>query len=95
MNDSAFEWDEAKAAANLSKHKVSFEQARQAFDDAFAVGWDDDRHRYDENRYCLLGMVDGKVLFVGYTLRDGRTRIITAREAQPNERRKYHEENVD
>jgi uncharacterized DUF497 family protein len=49
MDDNEFEWDEAKAAANLSKHKVTFEQARRAFDDAFALGWDDDRHRDDED----------------------------------------------
>jgi len=95
MNDDEFEWDDAKAAANLAKHKVSFELAREAFNDAFGIGWEDDRESYDEDRQCLLGMVGAKLLFVAFTLREGRTRIISAREAQPNERRRYHEENAE
>jgi hypothetical protein len=43
MPDGEFEWDDAKAAANLAKHGVSFEQARAAFGDAFAIDFVDDR----------------------------------------------------
>lgn len=93
MEDEDFEWDDTKAAANVAKHGVTFEMARDAFDDPFAVGWSDEGHDYGEARYCLLGMVEGRVLFVAYTLRDDRTRIISARGARPNERRRYHEEN--
>lgn len=95
MQDDEFEWNDAKAATNLAKHKVSFELAREAFHDAFGIGWEDHRERYDEDRYCLLGMVGTKLLFVAFALREGRTRIISAREAQPNERRRYHQENAD
>jgi len=46
MNADDFEWDDAKAAANLAKHGVTFEQARDAFNDPFAVDFVDDRADY-------------------------------------------------
>lgn len=59
-----FEWDDAKAAANLAKHGVSFEQAREAFDDPFAIDFVDDREDYGEPRLILLGMVESRLLVV-------------------------------
>jgi hypothetical protein len=88
-----FEWDKAKAAANLVKHGVSFEQARQAFDDPFAINFADDREDYGEDRLILFGMVQNRLLVVAHALRGDKVRIISAREAEPHERRKYHEEN--
>ena len=93
MNDDEFEWDDAKAAANLVKHKVSFEQGRAAFGDIFAVDYEDDRANYDEYRIILLGMVGDRLLSVAHTLRGDMVRIISVREAEPHERRRYHEEN--
>jgi uncharacterized DUF497 family protein len=93
MRDGEFEWDDGKAAANLAKHKVSFSVAMRAFDDAFAVEREDETEDYGEPRFNLLGMVDGRVLFVAYTIRDDIIRFISAREAEPYERRLYHEEN--
>jgi uncharacterized DUF497 family protein len=93
MRDDEFEWDDDKAAANLAKHKVSFSAARQAFDDVFAVEREDDTEDYDEPRFNLLGMVDGRVVVVAYTMKGDIIRIISAREAEPYERRLYHEEN--
>ena len=95
MNDEDFEWDDAKAAANLAKHKISFETARRAFSDIFAVEREDDTEDYVEPRFSLLGMVDGKMIFVAFTMRRGVYRIISARGAEPHERRLYHEENSD
>jgi uncharacterized protein len=95
MKDDEFEWDDAKAAANLAKHKVSFETARRAFEDPFAVERDDNREHYDEPRFAILGMVDGRLLFVAYTLRDDIIRVISARGAEPYEQRIYHEENAE
>jgi uncharacterized protein len=92
MNDD-FEWDQAKASANLAKHGVSFEQARQAFNDPFAIDFIDDREDYGEDRLILFGMVENRLLVVAHTLRGDKVRIISAREAEPSERRKYHEEN--
>jgi uncharacterized DUF497 family protein len=87
------EWDEAKAAENYAKHGVSFEQARGAFDDPFAIDFVDDREDYGEPRLILPGMVESRLLVIVHTLRGDKVRIISAREAQPYERRQYHEEN--
>jgi uncharacterized DUF497 family protein len=93
MNAAEFEWDDAKAAANLAKHGVSFEQARDAFDDPFAIDFVDDREDYSELRLILVGMVENRLLVVAHTMRNDKVRIISAREAEPHERRRYHEEN--
>ena len=93
MNADDFEWDDEKAAANLAKHGVNFEQARDAFDDPFAIDFVDDREDYGEHRLILVGVVESHLLVVAHTLRGDKVRIISAREAQPHERRLYHEEN--
>jgi uncharacterized protein len=93
MQDDDFEWDDAKASENLARHGVSFGAASLAFDDAFAVVRGDRRQDYDEERFILLGMVQARLLAVSYTLRGERVRIISARFAEPQERRRYHEEN--
>jgi uncharacterized DUF497 family protein len=93
VQDEDFEWDDAKAAQNLVPHGVSFEAARLAFDDAFGVVREDRRQSYGEDRFMLLGMVEERILAVVYTTRGERTRIISARIAEPQERRRYHEEN--
>jgi uncharacterized protein len=58
--DDDFEWDEAKAADNFAKHGVSFEQAREAFDDAFAIDLMDDREHPGEDRVVLFGIVENR-----------------------------------
>jgi uncharacterized protein len=93
MKDDDFEWDDAKAAHNLAGHGVSFEAARLAFDDAFAVVREDRRQDYGEERFVLLGAVQERLLTVAFTIRGERVRIISARLAEPQERRRYHEEN--
>jgi uncharacterized DUF497 family protein len=94
MKDDEFEWDDAKAAANAQKHGVTFEEARGVFRDPFAIELLDDREAYDEDRFILIGMTAARVLVVVYTTRDDRNRIISARKAEPNERRFYHEQNA-
>jgi uncharacterized DUF497 family protein len=87
-----FVWDPRKAEANRAKHIVDFADARRVFDDPYAFDWVDSREDYGEVRYCALGMVEGHVLFVAFTMPDDDTvRIITARRAMPNEKRRYHE----
>jgi len=90
MAEDEFEWDEQKAEANLAKHAISFQIAKQAFDDPAAL----DRfegHNNGEERFNVLGMVHGRLLFVVYTIRNGRKRIISARLAVRYEKRLYHE----
>lgn len=93
MIEDGFEWDEVKAASNAEKHGVTFAQAKRVFDDPFALEWVDDHIEHGEIRYRLLGMSENRVLFVAYTMREERIRIISARGALPNERRRYFEAN--
>ena len=89
-----FEWDNAKASGNYAKYAVSFEAAKRAFNDPFAIEWLDDRFDYGEDRYNLLGMVEGRLLFIAYTLRNDVIRIISVRGAEPDERRRYYQDNA-
>lgn len=75
MPGSNFEWDEAKNRANQAKHGVSFERAQLAFLDPRRVIRPDLGHGALERRFFCLGVVDGRVLTVRFTMRDGRTRI--------------------
>jgi len=95
MPDEHFEWREQKAARNRRDHGITFEMAREAFHDVFAVMWEDYRHDAQEERYCMLGIVGNHLLHVSYTFRGERVRIISARKAEPHERRRYHNENRD
>jgi len=53
MANSEFEWDNRKAAANFAKHGVSFDKAREVFNDPFAVDRLDDRADYSEQRFVI------------------------------------------
>ncbi len=92
-----FEWDEPKAHANLGKHGVSFELARRAFDDPFAIT-EQDRIEGNEMRWQTLGMANGVILLlVAHTIVDWDDdveiiRIISARRARPNEKRRYEQD---
>jgi uncharacterized DUF497 family protein len=77
----------------LARHGVSFDAATRVFADPFAIERVDDRRDYGEERFVIVGMVDGRLLFVAFTMRAERIRIISARGAEPLERREYHEEN--
>ena len=91
MKDDHFEWDDNKAKANERKHGVSFEEARVCFYDDSAVRAPDAREFYGEDRIVIIGMTDTNMLVVAYTNRNGRIRIISARKAEPYERRRYIE----
>ena len=73
---------------------MSFEAARLAFKDVFAVERVDNRFDYGEERFNILGMVQDRLLSVIYSVRGHRIRIISARAVVPNERRRYHEANL-
>ncbi len=90
MRDDEFEWDDAKARRNLTKHKVSFVVARLVFLDQSAFDEIDDRFHYDEERSLRIGMARHGLIAVIYTVRDGRTRILSARKATKNEQDRYH-----
>jgi hypothetical protein len=89
MESDFFEWDDAKAKANLKKHKVRFEHAAEACEDPFAWIELDAGEDYGEDRFILIGRAADGVLTVVYTERNGRIRIISAREANRHERENY------
>ena len=74
-----FEWDEAKERINRGKHGVSFVLAQQAFLDPRRVIAEDLSHSGTEQRYFCFGWIDGGVMTVRFTWRDGRIRIFGAR----------------
>ena len=88
MSRIRFDWDPQKAAANLRKHKVSFEDAQSVFSDDRALLIDDPDHSEDEERFVLLGLSQSlRLLVVVHCYRaEGRViRIISARKADADE----------
>lgn len=85
-----FEWDPDKAAANVKKHGVEFSGAMTVFGDPLERTITDPDHSEGEFRFLSLGVsASGRLLVVAYTEREGRTRIINAREATAQERKQY------
>lgn len=88
-----FEWDPEKDAMNLAKHGIDFETATAVFDDPFHLSRAD-LGSYGEERWQSVGVVDAVLfLLVVYTVRgeddEEYIRIISARSAEPYERRQY------
>lgn len=87
-----YEWDQEKAASNLEKHEVSFEEAATVFDDPLYIDFYDPDHSIKEHRYLIMGQsTAGRLLIVSYTERDDVVRLISAREMTASERRAYEE----
>ncbi|KVW99434.1 BrnT family toxin [Thiobacillus denitrificans] len=88
-----FAWDAAKAAANLAKHGVSFEEAATVFGDPLALTFDDPDHSVDEHRLLTFGVSDrNRVLLVVNVERGRILRIISARKATKHERGIYEQD---
>ncbi|MGP0093146.1 MAG: BrnT family toxin [Xanthobacteraceae bacterium] len=85
-----FEWDDAKEQVNRRKHGLDFRTAAKVFLDPYVIEFDD-RDATDEPRFNAIGVVDGRMLFVSFAMRGAVVRIISARGAEPHEKRKYHE----
>ncbi len=92
MESKEFEWDDGKNAENIKNHGISFEIAIQAFDDGRAIPFSDPKHsRVGEPRYALLGMCEMGLVFISFTYRGSRTRIISVRKASRRMQRIYAE----
>ena len=92
MSTLRFEWDSRKAAANLKKHGVSFDEARSVFVDERAKLIDDPDHSEEEDRFVLLGLSSAlRLLLVCHCYRtEGNLiRIISARKASTKESKSY------
>jgi hypothetical protein len=93
MSGVEFEWDSAKAEANLATHGVSFEEAVTVFMDPVARIHTDPDHSDSERCEIIIGhSIQQQLLLVSFTERDERIRIISARLATKRERRDYEEE---
>ena len=87
-----YEWDAGKAAANLKKHRVSFEDATSVFLDPLAVTFPDPGHSVEEHREITIGnTIRKELVFVSHCERGKRIRMISARLATRLERRQYEE----
>ena len=87
-----FECNARKAAANLRKHGVSFDEAASVFFDPPSATGDDPDHSQDERRFVTFGMSSsGRLLVVAHAQHDGTIRIITARQATRAETKLYEE----
>ena len=89
-----FEWDPAKAEANLRDHGVSFDEATTVFRDTLSITISDPDHSDSEDRFIDIGMSHRmQLLVVSYTERQDKIRIISARHPTRTERKSYEETN--
>ncbi len=87
------EWDREKAASNLKKHGVSFDEAVPIFFDPFAATFDDPGHPSGEHRLLTIGYSSrDRLIIVCHTERRGSVRIISARRATKGEKRRHEVE---
>ncbi len=88
-----YEWDPKKAAENLKKHKVSFDEAKTVFTDPFALTFDDPEHSIGEQRFITIGTSEKqRIMFLAHADRGvDHVRIISARSATSTEAHAYQE----
>lgn len=88
-----FEWDEAKAATNFRKHKVTFEEASTIFEDDLSLTGRDPDHSVGEQRFITFGLsAENRILAVSHAERGDAIRIVSARPATRMERKMYEED---
>jgi uncharacterized DUF497 family protein len=95
MKQLEFEWDKKKDKTNTKKHGVSFDEARTAFYDEYAIQFFDPEHSEEEDRFILLGSsFNLKTLVICHCFREEETiiRIISARKADKDEEQYYWSE---
>lgn len=87
-----YEWDAGKAAANLKKHRVAFDEAATVFLDSLAMTYPDPDHSEGERRFITIGeSARGRVILVAHLDRGDHIRIISARRATRREAHEYKE----
>lgn len=86
-----FQWDEAKCLANIDKHGIDFDDAKQVFYGR-TVTWDSSRGK--ERRWVAIGELESNLIAVIFTIRDNEIRIISARRARKHEERAYRNKKV-
>lgn len=87
-----FEWNTEKAASNLRKHGISFEEAATVYGDPLALTFNDPDHSVAESRFLTFGVSSlNRILVVSHTERGGTLRIISARQTTRRERCIYED----
>lgn len=83
-----FEWDEGKRLTNLEKHGIDFADAAMIFSQPM-ITKPDLRQEYQEERWAALGVLQGLVVYLAYTMRGDSVRLISLRRANRKERQLY------
>jgi uncharacterized DUF497 family protein len=83
-----YEWDEAKRLRTIEKHGIDFAEAIEVFNGEYLIL---PAHSDNEPRHLAVGMCDGIIIAIVFTIRSDAKRIITARRARENERKQYKE----
>lgn len=87
---SGFDWDEGNREKNWIKHEVDYKEAEEIFFNKPLFINKDVKHSSKEKRFEALGQTDkGRGLFVAFTIRNNKIRVISARDQDNKERRKY------
>ena len=88
-----FEWDGKKAASNLRKHGISFDEAVTVLYDPLAATFEDSDHSQEENRFISVGYsAKGRLVVISHAEENDVTRIISARRATRGERKRHEDE---
>lgn len=90
---SGFEWDEGNINKNWKKHRISTQEAEEPFlNNPLLIKYDEDHSTPAESRYQALGKTNaGRKIFLSFTVRDGKIRIISARDQNRQERQNYEQ----
>ncbi len=93
MKEAKFDWDQWNIQKNEMKHGVSSLEAESTFYDEKSHIYEDTKHSTpNEKRYILYGKsLESRILMIGFTLRNEKVRVITARPASKKERKIYEE----
>ncbi len=87
-----FEWDPQKAAANVKRRRITFDEAASVLEDPLSTTYPDEAHSEEEMRFLSIGASQrGRVLVVAHTERNNTIRIISARRATRREREFYEQ----
>ena len=87
-----FEWDPQKAAANVKRRRISFDEAASVLEDPLSTTYPDEAHSEEETRFLTIGASRrGRVVVVAHTERNDTIRIISARRATRREREFYEQ----
>ena len=88
-----FDWDSWNISKNKEKHNVDFSECEETFLNSPIVVGEDEKHSISEERHYMLGKTDsGRLLFIVFTIRKDKIRVISARDMSKKERGVYYEQ---